>query len=314
MYRPFNAMNHINDNFRSFTSYRLKKQLEDTMSPYQTGIYTHASGQEAVGTSYDYKKKDRNYQTLTTEAELLTLVAEKQARRKPNVSVPKLLTVIDRGGRILVMRTNIEGILLTKLAQGAKVSAYQECINELIRLSGSLTDEDRQKIPWFTARTMKRAFPTLLLKTFIKDQGLLLHLVKLAYVFYRYQAPQSSPLHLANRSLTATNVICGKEQVFMTDMRTTVLTDEGTDIALFPQLYYREVGTDTMRAFLDEECKAEARAHRFLHLAAFYALYGEDLSYIQILADSIVPYVTGAFKESVRGSRSLTLAVETNRS
>lgn len=302
--------------FRNFTSYRLKKDLETgAYGPYQTGIYTHASGQETVGTSYDYKKKNQDYQTLVREAHLLTLITEKQARRKPNVTVPQLLTVIDRAGRIILMRTNVEGVVLTKVTQGAKVAAYRECINELERITGSLTPDEKNDIPQLSNRNMKRAFPGLLLKAFLKDQGLLFQLIKLARVFYRYRASQTKQMQvLASRSLTAPNIVCGKVQVVMTDLRNTVMTEEGTDEALFPQLYYREVGTDTMRAYLDESCKIAPRAYRFLHLAAFYALYFEDLTFIQILADSIVPYVTGAFKKNPQPNRNLTLAVTQSNS
>lgn len=306
---------HQTVSFRNFTSYRLKKELETAGdSPYKTAIYTHASGQETVGTSYDYKKKNNSYKTLVLEAGLLRLITEKQARRKPNVTVPQLLTVIDRAGRIILMRTNIDGVLLTKVTQGAKVAAYRECIKELEHLTGSLSADEKNGIPQVTVRIMKRSFPALLMRAFLKDQGLLFQLLKLAYVFYRYGTSQTKQLQLTNRSLNALNIVCGKEQVVMTDMQKTVMAPEGTDEVLFPQLYYREVGTDTMRAYLDEECKNESRARRFLHLAAFYALYFEDLTYIQILADSVVPYVTGAFKKSTRNNRNLSLAVDTQHS
>lgn len=296
--------------YRNLTSYRLKKQLSDAPhGPFQAALYTHTAGREAVGTILDYKKKNRAYRTLMLEADLNMLINIKHDGKKPNATAPDLFTIIDKSNRLIVMREYVAGVPLSKLNQGAKVAAYLECVKELGALFSTMPQDQKAVLPRISERSMNQTFSGLLFKAFLKDQGLLPQLLKLAYVFYRVNSV-GSPQTLANRALSAANVICTSNRLYITNFKHAAVAPKGTDEALFPQLYYREIGTDTMRAYLDSQCDTPKHARRFTKLAAYFAVRSGDLTYMQILADSIIPYINSAFKPSTQKARNLSLAVE----
>ncbi|MBI1863485.1 hypothetical protein HYS00_05210 [Candidatus Microgenomates bacterium] len=306
-------MRKPNMSYSSFTSYRLKHKIEPSHeSPYQTGIYTHTLGEDAVIVSYDYKKKDSLYTKLAHDANMLKLIGEKQTKYKSFIaSVPRHLAVIDKSQRLITIRAFVEGAILKTATQGAKSRAYIECVNELERVTKSLTGEELQSMPRITEQDMSRLFFRYLLHALVTRPDSIKQLAKLAYCFYT-NAPNKSVQkeHIAHRALASTNIVIGPEHIYMAQFRESVIAPAGTDIALFPQLYYREVGSDTMQAYLDEACNTAEKKRRFLHLSAFYSLQSNDETYIRVLAESIAPYAArvGAGHDARRGS--LTLAID----
>jgi hypothetical protein len=309
-------MNPQTANFRNFTSYRLKEAVEQTgKSPYEIGIYTHASGRDALVTTYDYKKKDAAYHDLRHDAAMLMIIAEKQEkRRNVNATVPAMFSIIDKANRLVVIREFVNGILLKKVTQGVKVNAYLESVKELEKLSAQLTPEETGVIPRLTRAQMNKSFFKSAVRAFIGRRRDADHLLKLMYMYYRYAVHTNDKPVLAHRALTADRIVCGTDQVFMSNFRRSVLTAPGTDEALFPQLYYSEVGPETMRKYLDETFDTRLKKYRFLHLAAFYVLYFEDFRFVPVLADSIIPYITESLRKNPRHARSISLAVETPQS
>lgn len=295
--------------FRNFTSYRLKEPLSTPgNSPFTSGIYTHASGKEAVAVSYDYKRRDSYYKMLNRDAELLTLISEKQAKRKSvTVKTPQVFTVIDKANRIILIREYIKGVLLTRVSQRAKVSAYQEAIQELARIGRSLTPEEATHIPRLTRRRMNRTFLWHIARAFFADRWLLPALVKLTYVYFKYAPPREpGTLELTSLSLGAHDIVCGPEQIYITSLRSAQLCEPGSGAALFPQLYYRDVGNDTMKHYLDTQVDTAHAKRSFLRLAAYYAAVQGDLEYIQVLAHSIMPYVMASMRANAP-ARSLSM-------
>lgn len=311
--KEFNDSNTTS--FRNFTSYRFKEGFHAKQtSPYTVGIYTHTSGIEAVATTYDYKRRNAHYRALKRDAEVLQLVTEKQARRRVvNVRVPRLLTVIDKANRIIVIREFVKGVLLTRVSQGAKVAAYTEASQEFVKVGQNLTAEEAQQIPHVTRRDMKRTLLFGLLKGVYKDRWMLPQLIKLAYLFYRYAPSGKSTPELAVRSLRADTLVCEPDYVCVTDVRCIAFAEPGTDAALFPQLYFKEVGNETMRQYLDTQFDTVAAKRNFLYLAAYYAISSTDMEYIPVLAGTIAPYIEACMNTKAP-ARNLSMAVQTKSS
>lgn len=298
--------------FTRLTSYRKKQDIE-TNDAYTTALYTHTTGLDVVVTSYDYKKKDSQYHLLKREAELLQFIARNQEKRSVSVTVPRVLSVIDRGGRLVVIREAAAGPVLSRATQGTKVAVYNACVDEFEKIGSMMNAEERSSYLHVTRRDMNRAFFNSLLRRWLKNHDLLTSLIKLAYSYYVNGNKRDATDVLTVRDLTATSIVYREPQVVVTDVRRAVFTERGAEYALFPQLYYRAVGTETMKTYLDTTFDTPFKKRQFMRLAAFYAVTESPDEYVKILADSIIPYVTDTLKNRA-DARRLTLAVDTQPS
>lgn len=196
------------------------------------GCYTK-KGRKFFIKTFDADKKDYRYYFIISEWLVSNVLYKALKSKKTQIATPKPIKIISSDNSISLVYEFIDGKTLSLFSTSYQTKVFIEIINELKKISSSLTKDEIKFIPQRSIFFYLISLPYLSFLTFFRTERNFKTISKafLATLKMLLSEKINSQLSVTHRDLKPHNVIIKDSKIFLIDTGRMALTLPGYDLA-----------------------------------------------------------------------------------
>lgn len=257
-------------NFRLIKDYK----TENYGSNVSVGLYKNKNKMIVVK-QCKYEYQNLEYLHLMNEIFILKSVRNIKVHTKDNfiVRFPKFVKSINSKNNLTLITQFEKGIPLQKFSVKKKLLVLENCIEAINVIDKKLKKQVKRDFPVRSSFQTAVGFFYFFFKLSLKNLVSLNENIKLFYLFYKnfltLDRFYDSTRFLNHRDLHSNNIIIKANEIIILDPGFMIMWEKNADIALLPQLYFKEIDPMDIQKVIEKHIISEADKANFIAIQIY---------------------------------------------